>query len=130
MAVTALRGKMDLCSFEDEFLHDDRVRQLAEKVKVSPNVELDRHYPKYWPGRVFVRVIDGAIVSEEVIIPKGESGNPMSAGEIEEKFLSLAAPVVGDERALLVQKAIASLDERQSLEGVLAALADRDESGA
>ena len=130
MAVTALRGKMDLCSFEDRFLHDDRVRQLAEKVKVSPNVELDRHYPKYWPGRVVVRLIDGAIVSEEVIIPKGESGNPMSAGEIEEKFLSLAAPVVGDERALLVQKAIASLDERQSLEGVLAALADRDESGA
>ncbi|HEX7230153.1 MAG TPA: MmgE/PrpD family protein [Candidatus Binatia bacterium] len=122
MAVTAVRGKMDLCSFEDEFLHDDQVRRLAKKVKVSPSAELDRHYPKYWPGRVAVRATDGAIHSQEVIIPKGESGNPMTAGEIEEKFLSLAAPVVGDERALLVQTDIGSLEERQSLEGVLAAL--------
>jgi 2-methylcitrate dehydratase PrpD len=67
--------------------------------------------------------VSGAIHSEEVIIPKGESGNPMSAAEIEEKFLSLAAPVVEDERALLVQREIRSLEERQSLEGVLAALA-------
>jgi 2-methylcitrate dehydratase PrpD len=68
-------------------------------------------------------MIDGAIVSEEVIIPKGESGNPMSAAEIEEKFLSLAAPVLGDERALLVQRDIESLEERKSLEGIVAALA-------
>jgi 2-methylcitrate dehydratase PrpD len=122
MAVTALRGKMDLCSFEDEFLHDDQVRQLAKKVTVSASAELDRHYPKYWPARVVVRRIDGAIDYQEVIIPKGESGNPMSTGEIEEKFLSLAGPVVGDERALLVQSDIASLEKRQSLESVLGAL--------
>ncbi len=123
MAVTAMRGKMDLCSFDDEFLRNDQVRQLAKRVKVSASAELDRYYPKFWPGRVAVRMIDGAIVSEEVIIPKGESGNPMSAGEIEEKFLSLAAPILGDERALQVQRGIASLDERQSLEGIVAALA-------
>ncbi len=122
MAVTVVRGKIDLSSFEDELLHDDQVRQLAKRVKVSASTELDRHYPKYWPGRVVVRAVDGAIHSQEVIIPKGESGNPMSAGEIEEKFLSLAAPVLGDERALLVQRDIGSLEERQSLEEVFAAL--------
>jgi len=123
MAVTVLRGKLDLASFEEEFLHDNKVRQLMNKVKVSPGGDLERHYPKSWPGRVVVRSVSGAIHSEEVIIPKGESGNPMSAAEIEEKFLSLAAPVVEDERALLVQREIRSLEERQSLEGVLAGLA-------
>ena len=119
MAVTAVRGKMDLCSFEDEFLRDDRVRQLAKRVKVNPSAELDRHYPKYWPGRVVLRVIDGAIHSQDVIIPKGESGNPMSAGEIEEKFLSLAAPVVGDERARSVVKEISALESSESLKPLL-----------
>jgi 2-methylcitrate dehydratase PrpD len=123
MAVTVLRGKLDLASFEEEFLHDNKVRQLMNKVKVSPGGDLERHYPKSWPGRVVVRSVSGAIHSEEVIIPKGESGNPMSAAEIEQKFLSLAAPVVEDERALLVQREIRSLEERQSLESVLAALA-------
>jgi len=123
MAVTAMRGKIDLMSFADKFLQDSQVRELMKKVTVSAGADLERHYPKSWPGRVMVRSADGAIHSEEVIIPKGESGNPMSAAEIEEKFLSLAAPVVEDERALLVQREIRSLEERQSLEGVLAALA-------
>jgi len=122
MAVTAVRGKMDLSSFEDQFLHDDQVRQLAKKVKVSSSAELDRHYPKYWPGRVVVRVIDGAIHSGEVIVPKGESGNPMSTGEVEEKFLSLAAPVLGDDKAVVIKNELQSLEIRESLAEFLAVL--------
>jgi 2-methylcitrate dehydratase PrpD len=122
MAVTLLRRKLDLVSFEEEFLHDHRVRELMNKVKVSAGADLERHYPKYWPGRVVVRLSGGAIHSEEVIIPKGESGNPMSAAEIEEKFLSLAAPVLGDERALVIKRELQSLEIRESLTGFLAAL--------
>jgi 2-methylcitrate dehydratase PrpD len=122
MAVTLLRGKLDLVSFEEEFLHDNRVRELMNKVKVSAGADLERHYPKSWPGRVVVRLIDGAIHSEEVIIPKGESGNPMSAGELEEKFVSLAAPVLGDERALVIKRELQSLEIRESLTEFLAAL--------
>lgn len=122
MAVTVLRGKLDLASFEEEFLHDNRVRELMNKVEVSAGADLERHYPKYWPGRVVVRSVDGAIHSEEVIIPKGESGNPMSAGEVEEKFLSLAAPVLGEKEALLVKKYVLSLEEPQSFEALIATL--------
>ena len=35
MATTALRGKIDLASFEDEYLHSDAVQQLMAKVRVS-----------------------------------------------------------------------------------------------
>jgi len=71
-----------------------------------------------------VRLIDGAIHSEEVIIPKGESGNPMSAGEVEEKFMSLAAPVLGEKEALLVKKYVVSLEEPQSFEALISTLTD------
>src|SRR5689334_18166368 len=122
MAVTLLRRKLDLVSFEEEFLHDSKVREVMNKVKVSAGADLERHYPKYWPGRVVVRLSGGASHSEEVIIPKGESGNPMSAAEIEEKFLSLAAPVLGDERALVIKRELQSLEIRESLTEFLAAL--------
>jgi 2-methylcitrate dehydratase PrpD len=91
MAVTALRGNIDLASFEDEFLHTDPVRALMAKVKVTGAVELDRHFPQHWSGRVIVKVSDGRSWTHEVITPKGESDNPMSAGEVAEKFLTLAA---------------------------------------
>ena len=124
IAVTLLRGKLDLVSFEEEFLHDNTVRELMNKVKVSAGADLERHYPKNWPGRVVVRLIDGAIHSEEVIIPKGESSNPMSAGEVEEKFMSLAAPVLGEKEALLVKKYVVSLEEPQSFEALISTLTD------
>ena len=121
-AVTVLRGKIDLASFESEFLDSVEVRELMNKIKISSSADLDRHYPKYWSGRVAVRLFGGQTYSEEVIIPKGESGNPMTQSEVEAKFLSLAAPVLGDQKARSVIDEVSSLESRNSLRPLLAAL--------
>lgn len=122
MAVTALRGKMDLTSFEAELLHSDRVQSLMRRVTVRAAADLDRHFPKYWPGRVTVKITGGSAFTHEVIIPKGEAGNPMSREEIEEKFLSLAAPVLGGDKATAVLQEVDSLDRQDSVEPLLTAL--------
>jgi 2-methylcitrate dehydratase PrpD len=123
LAVTALRGKIDLASFEEEYLHSEQVRQLMVKVKVSASTELDRHFPKYWSGRVTVRLADGREHTEEIIAPKGESENPMSRQDVEEKFLGLAVPIVGDVKARAVIEEVSSFDSRDSLAPLLALLA-------
>jgi len=123
MAVTALRGKIDLASFEEEYLHSEQARQLMVKVKVSASTELDRHFPKYWSGRVTVRLADGREHTEEIIAPKGESENAMTRQDVEEKFLGLAAPVLGDPKARAVIDEISLLDSRDSLAPLLALLA-------
>jgi 2-methylcitrate dehydratase PrpD len=122
MAVTALRGKIDLQSFDEEFLCSEEVRRLMSKIIVSASADLDRHYPKYWSGRVTVRSSDGQSHSEEVIIPKGESRNPMTASEVEEKFLLLAAPVIGDDKARSAMEAVYSLESSDSLAPLLRVL--------
>ena len=121
MAVTALRRKIDLQSFEDKFLNDVAVRSLMANVKVIASAELDREFPKYWPGRVTVK-LDGGTYSEEVIIPKGESGNPMGPDEVRAKFVSLAAPIIGEEKADSAVREVESLDARDSLAPLYAAL--------
>jgi 2-methylcitrate dehydratase PrpD len=122
MAVTALRGKIDLASFGSEYLHNDQVRQLMAKVAVSRSAELDRHFPKYWPGRVTVKLTGGRVHTEEVIVPKGERENPMRVRDIEEKFLALAVPVLGDAKAKSLIDEVASLSIRSSLEPLIEAL--------
>ncbi len=122
MAVTAVRAKMDLESFEGEFLENQQVRRLMSKVKVAGDTELDRHFPRYWPGRVAVKATSGRCWSKEVIIPKGERGNPMTPEEIEGKFLSLAAPILGEAKARAVIGEIQSLDGRDSIEPLLSTL--------
>ena len=46
----------------------------------------------------------------------------MRREEVEEKFLSLAAPIIGDEKAHSIVQEVESLDARDSLEPLLAAL--------
>jgi 2-methylcitrate dehydratase PrpD len=122
MAVTVLRGKIDLASFDEEYLHSEPVRQLIAKVKVIASTDLDRHFPKYWPGRVTVKLADGREHTEEIIVPKGERENPMTQQDIEEKFLSLAGPVVGEVKAREIIAEVTVLDSRESMEPLLRAL--------
>jgi 2-methylcitrate dehydratase PrpD len=122
MAATALGGKMDLACFEDAMLGDARVRDLLSRVGVHGESALDRYFPQSWPGRVHVRLNDGRSYTHEVIVPKGESANPMSEREVEEKFLSLAEPVLGAERAHSVVEVVKSLDRRESLNDLFSAL--------
>ena len=122
MAVTAARGKMDLASFDEQFLRSAQVLELVAKVKVTGAIELDKHFPRHWPGRAAVKTSDGRSWTHEILVPKGERGNPMSTREIEEKFRALAGPVIGDERAASVIHEVEALDRRESLKDLFAAL--------
>ena len=113
--VTALRGKIDLASLKVNF-DSVEVRELMNEIKISASADLDRHYPKYWSGRVAVRLLGGQSYSEEVIIPKGESGNPMTAersrGEVFGRRLRRS---LGDQKARSVIDEVSSLESRNSL---------------
>ena len=122
MAVATVRGKIDLESFEEAWLNNSEVHALMARVRVAGSAELDRQFPKYWSGRVTLRLRDGSVVSEEVLAPKGESENPMTPGDIENKFVGLAAPVIGEKGARRIVEEVSSLDERESLNPLLVAL--------
>ena len=122
MAVTALRGKIDLASFDDEYLQSEAVRRLMAQVTVSASTELDRHFPKYWAGRVTVKFADGQAHMEEIIAPKGEAENPMTRLDVEGKFFGLAGPVVGEQKARSVVALVHSLEAADSLAPMLASL--------
>jgi len=122
MAATAITGKMDLKSFDDRFLQSNEVKGLMGKVKVSGEIELDRYFPQSWPGRVRISLRDGSSHTQEIIIPKGEKENPMSVQEVEQKFLSLAAPVLGAAKARSAIGAVQALADHDSLDELRALL--------
>ena len=122
MAATAITGKMDLKSFDDRFLKSSEVNGLMGKVKVSGEVNLDRYFPQSWSGRVRIGLRDGSSHTQEIIIPKGEKENPMSVQEVEQKFLSLAAPVLGAAKARSAIGAVQALADDDSLDELRALL--------
>ncbi|MBI4528621.1 MAG: MmgE/PrpD family protein [Deltaproteobacteria bacterium] len=122
MAVTVLRGKLDLDSFGDVFLRGDGVLRLMEKVTVKASTALDSYFPRSWPGRVRIKLIDGRSLAREVLVPKGEKENPMSANEVEQKFRTLAAPVIGEGKTRVLLEQIMKLEKLTSLDDLFSAL--------
>jgi len=52
--------------------------------------EVDRAYPAHWIGKVTVETADGRVLHGRVDEPRGDPGNTLTRGEIEEKAGRLA----------------------------------------
>ncbi|MSP89206.1 MAG: hypothetical protein EXQ92_10415 [Alphaproteobacteria bacterium] len=82
---------------------DDTTRELAARVRVRHDPDLDAKLPRFWPHRITVSLRNG----DRVVL---DSDNPpaASSAEAQDKFRALASPVFGAERA----KEIAAMVDR------------------
>lgn len=105
-------GRLTPDTFSDEAIRDPAVIALAERVQMEADPELERHPPGSRPSVVLILLKDGRSVSRRVDYPKGSSGAPFTAAELEEKFLSCAR------RALTAEAATEALHMIQGLESI------------
>jgi 2-methylcitrate dehydratase PrpD len=83
--------------FEDSVVHDTGLTALRTRVKLIG----DPDRPKD-SAVVTVQLTDGSTLRADVPHASGSAERPMSNGEVEQKFLGLAEPALGDKtRALL-----------------------------
>ena len=110
-ALGLANGRLELADFEDERVADPRMRALAARVEVVHDPSLDAAFPKAWPHRVSVTMRDGQRYESMVEQPPGAQARPLPPELAREKFLSLAEPVLGRDRALALADAIRSAEE-------------------
>jgi 2-methylcitrate dehydratase PrpD len=98
VATALTHGSVRLAAFEPSRLNDPATRALMEKVSVSLDPELDATFPRQRAARV--AIVAGAR-REEMVQPHrvGDPELPLSDKVLEEKFMELAVPVVGDAEA-------------------------------
>jgi 2-methylcitrate dehydratase PrpD len=99
VAAALVDGRLGVEQFLEDRLADRRIRELAARVEVRHDPALDAMYPARRPARVVVRTAGGAAHEREVLVLRGSAEEPLTAGEVEAKFLGLAEPVVGAEPA-------------------------------
>ena len=88
LALIALRNSADLANF-DSGLKDQAVASFRDRVVMVLDEEVDAAYPARWIGKVTVTTNDGRILTGRVDEPKGDPGNTLSRGEIEQKAMRL-----------------------------------------
>jgi 2-methylcitrate dehydratase PrpD len=89
LGLIALFRRAGLKEF-DEHYSDSRVAAFRDKVEMKLDSEVDGAYPDRWIGKVTVETADGRILNGRVDEPRGDPGNTLTRGEIEEKALRLA----------------------------------------
>ncbi len=65
------------------------IARLLEHTRVSVTDDLTAKYPEAWPARVHITLQDGSVRSGSSDYPRGNPENPVSTGELEEKFVAL-----------------------------------------
>lgn len=82
-----------------EALEDPAATALADRVSVAVDDEFAARAPDRRGARVTVTLSDGQEVAESVPAARGGEHDPYSEAELHEKFVSLAGPVIGADRA-------------------------------
>ena len=111
LAAAMLDGKIDFQNSHDfERMHDPQVLELKKKVELVADPELTKIFPAVRNAIVEITTADGGQFKTLVDRMPGAPYNPLSAQELDEKFLSLSVPVLGEQRSQTVAKTVRNLE--------------------
>ena len=99
VASALTHGSVRLAAFEPARLQDPATRSLMKRISVSIDPELDASFPHQRAARVAFIARDGR---EEEFLQSTRIGDPeapLSDTQLEQKYLELAGPVLGEDRA-------------------------------
>jgi 2-methylcitrate dehydratase PrpD len=91
VAATLVNGGLSLEEFTDSKLRNEEILELAARVKLILNPDLDKGPMDVKPQVVEVVTRDGKVLTERIEFPKGNPNNPVSAGELVDSFRGMAA---------------------------------------
>ncbi|MBI3979997.1 MAG: MmgE/PrpD family protein [Chloroflexi bacterium] len=86
--------QLDVAQFAAARLADPAVHELASRVKVVPDEQMTRCYPRDWPAEVEVRLRNGRCLKRRIDQVWGSAVRPMTEAELVAKFERLAGLLV------------------------------------
>ncbi|TAJ75096.1 MmgE/PrpD family protein, partial [bacterium] len=111
-----VHGSVRLNAFAPERLNDPAVRALMSKFEVVADPELSKRYPSHREARIEIETADGRKFAHFQPYRKGDPEMPLTDAELNDKYLELAIPVIGDAAARQLLDALWSLEKLKTVE--------------
>ena len=111
VAATVTHQATDITAFFEDKLTDGATLDLAQKVSVAADPEMDLRRYDYPAARVTVSLCNGRILSESVVAHHGDHRNPATPDELREKFSFLTKDLLSPSRMTEVMEAVAGLED-------------------
>lgn len=116
VAHALIHGSVRIDAFGPDRLNDPTLRELMGKVELSADAELSRKFPRQRAARVVIETADGRTLAHFQETRKGDPEMPLTDAELDDKFVELAAPVIGKGGAAALLKELRSLETRRNVE--------------
>ncbi|MFQ6028971.1 MAG: MmgE/PrpD family protein [Dehalococcoidia bacterium] len=110
VATAMVKGRTGADAFYQEQVADPEIKELARRVEVLADPEMNLRRFDYPAARVTVTLQDGRSFDESVTAHRGDSHNPRTSEELLGKFVSLAGETLGEERTQQVINTVDRLD--------------------
>lgn len=121
-AVAILFGHAALDQYTQQNFDSKPVKALMDRVHCIKDPSLDAMFPEKWPATAQIETHDGRRFDARTEYPKGDPENPLTWGEIKDKFSTLVGPVLPPTQANEIIQMVENLDslaDTRSLMNVL-----------
>jgi len=114
VATALTHGSVRLAAFEPARMNDTATRELMKRIEVAIDPELDAAFPQQRAARVSITARGRC---EEHLQPTriGDPDAPLTDAQLEEKFIELAGPVLGEAGARQLLARLWNIDSAQNL---------------
>src|SRR6476620_3996819 len=116
VAHALVHGSVRLNAFLADRMNDPDVRALMKKIEVVADPELSKGYPVQRAAQIEVETNDGRTLRHFQPTRKGATEMPLSDDELNDKFLELASPVIGDVTARALLQELWRIEQLPSLD--------------
>ncbi len=121
VAVALADGALTAASFAEERIADPLLRPLMRKVEVGEDPEATQRYPAQQRAQLEVELRSGQRLTRAADYPKGHSRNPLSDGELEQKFRGLTTGVLTEHRRAALLDVLWRFDELENCDALFEA---------
>jgi 2-methylcitrate dehydratase PrpD len=125
VAAALVLGRADVAAFEEPAREDPRIRALAGRVEVRVDPEMSPRRADHPTARVEVALKDGRALTGITSVVRGDFEDPVPAEEVVDKFVALAAGVLGSARARAVTEIVDRAETLKDLQDLTALLRDQ-----
>jgi 2-methylcitrate dehydratase PrpD len=122
LAHALLYGPVRLNAFSPERQADPAIRHLMKRISVQEDPELTAKFPGMRSARVTIKLKDGRSFEQFAPNRKGDPEWPLTDAELNDKFLELTIPVIGETRARGLMEQLWNVDKLKVADLKLAAL--------
>ena len=104
--------------FNRDLFHDETVLSIGSRVKIHPDSKCDdifHNEDRRISARVAITTDRGVSFEETAPAPRGTPMLPVSEQEIIEKYLAMAVPVTGSEKAWALKEFVLALESQDRI---------------